>query len=73
MVLEDLVLMPEVQARKMLGAQPVRFRLLAPIGPFAGRGTLRVLRARPDGEGVDIVCGYESYEPVQARERGPRT
>jgi hypothetical protein len=70
--LDDLVLMPEVTARKMLAGQPLTFTTLVPIGPFAGRGTLRVLRARPRGESVELVCGYESYVPLLAKKPGPR-
>ena len=66
MQLEDLVLLPEVQARRALAGRSVRLRILAPLGPFAGRGTLRVLRGRPlpGDELVELVCGYESYEPL---------
>jgi len=61
--------MPEVQARRVLAGRTVRFVVLSPLGPFAGRGTLRVLRARPnssDDSCVELVCGYESYERLDA-------
>lgn len=66
----DLTLMPAVQARAALAGRRVRFSVLAPMGPYAGVGTLRVLRAGAlsavgaDGaeeEVVELVCGYESY------------
>lgn len=66
MPLDDLVLMPEVDARRALAGQPVAVRVLAPVGHYAGRGTLRVLRVRPfeapAGEKIELVCGYESYQ-----------
>jgi hypothetical protein len=67
--LEDLVLMPEVDARRALAGRPIAFSVLAPVGAYAGRGTLRVLRVRPnsfDGaqgdNGVELICGYEAYD-----------
>lgn len=64
MPLDDLVLMPEVDARRALAGQRIAFRVLAPVGAYAGRGTLRVLRVRAaDGE-VELVCGYEAYKPA---------
>lgn len=74
MPLEDLVLMPEVEARRALAGRRILFRVLAPVGAYAGRGCLRVLRVRApfdgaQGEGgegrVELICGYESYEPFE--------
>ena len=73
MPLEDLVLMPEVDARRALAGSVVRLTVLAPLGSYAGCGTLRVLRARPEANSaadctsllrVDLVCGYEAYERI---------
>lgn len=72
MPLEDLVLMPEPDARRALGGQDLVLRVLAPVGRYAGRGILRVLRVKParrdpssgSGQVVELVCGYEAYEPV---------
>lgn len=57
----DLTLMPEVEARAMLAGRPLRMRVLAPVGPTLGVGTLRVLRATEHDGGFDLICGYESY------------
>lgn len=61
----DLTLMPEVAARAALAGRRVLFSVLAPVGAWAGRGVLRVLRATPkidgDEDAVELVCGYESY------------
>lgn len=66
----DLTLMPEVLARAALRGRRVRFSVLAPVGAYAGVGTLRVLRASahqavgsaaPEEEVIELVCGYESY------------
>jgi hypothetical protein len=74
MPLEELVLMPEVDARRALSGQTIVLRVLAPVGAYAGRGTLRVLRARPAAavreahhdEVVELVCGYEAYDRMPA-------
>lgn len=61
---DDLTLLPEVWARRALGDRPLRFSVLAPVGRWAGRGTLRVLRLKidGDGDGAELCVGYESYE-----------
>lgn len=64
MPLEDFVLMPELEARRALRGQSIAFSVLAPVGSYAGRGTLRVLRIRPRDERIELVCGYESYERI---------
>jgi hypothetical protein len=66
-VSDDLILMPEVQARRILGDRPIRLQMLAPYGAWIGRGALRVLRTRMlDAQGdkeVELTVGYESYQP----------
>lgn len=64
MQLENFVLMPETQARRSLPGRISRFSVLAPLGAFAGRGTLRVLRIRSRADGIELVCGYEAYDPL---------
>jgi len=62
--LEDIVLMPETDARRALGRRSLHLKVLAPLG-VAGRGVLRVLRCKPASEdAIELVCGYESYEPL---------
>jgi hypothetical protein len=61
--LDDLVLMPEVDARRALAGEAVTLRVLAPVGPYAGVGALRVLRVKALEAGVELVCGYEAYDP----------
>ncbi len=62
--------MPEVQARRRLRGRVAALSVLAPVGLFAGKGTLRVLRASFDNLKADseaniaLVCGYEAYERV---------
>jgi hypothetical protein len=62
---EDLVLAPEVQARRALRKWRLRLHVLAPHGPWFGCGTLRVLRLKlnDDDQTADVVAGYESYQP----------
>jgi hypothetical protein len=64
--LEDLVLMSEVDARRALAGQALLLRVLAPVGTYAGRGTLRVLRVRAAANAVELVCGYEAYDRLTA-------
>ncbi|HEY6485679.1 MAG TPA: hypothetical protein VIX83_04795 [Candidatus Cybelea sp.] len=62
---EDLILMPEVQARRALDARHVRLAVLSPAGAWIGAGALRVLRinVRDDGS-ADVTAGYESYRQL---------
>jgi hypothetical protein len=62
--------MREVDARRALAGRALSFLLLAPVGAYAGRGAIRVLRialrqAQGDSdERLQLVCGYESYERI---------
>ncbi|MGA8574703.1 MAG: hypothetical protein WB609_03315 [Candidatus Cybelea sp.] len=59
---EDLILLPEVQARRALGDRPIRLQVLAPYGTWIGHGVLRVLRLKiNDDRSADVTVGYESY------------
>ncbi|MBV8067488.1 MAG: hypothetical protein JO113_05900 [Candidatus Eremiobacteraeota bacterium] len=65
----DLVLMPEVEARRMLGDRRIRLHVHVPYGSWTGCGKLRVLRltllqAQGDsGEPyVEMIVGYEAYQ-----------
>jgi hypothetical protein len=63
-VIEDVVLLPEVQARRALHDRLVRLHVLAPYGSWTGCGVLRVLRLKVnDDKSVDLTVGYESYRP----------
>ena len=74
--------MPEVEARRALSGRIAAFSVLAPVGSFAGKGTLRVLRVtarRPEvskdpevtkGDSIELTCGYESYEPFDRLRTG---
>jgi hypothetical protein len=64
-----LALLPEVDARRILRARNLRFRLLAPPFPALGVGTLRVLRVAERGAHAEIVAGYERYERLESPER----
>ena len=63
---DDLVLLPWVVARAMLGDRPLRFRVLVPPYPAAGVGTLRALRVSAlsgEHDGAwELLAGYEGYE-----------
>ena len=60
--MSDLILMPEVEARRVLGDRRIRLRVLAPYGSWTGRGKLRVLQLKMhDGE-VELTAGYEAYQ-----------
>ena len=70
MPLEDLILMPEPHARRALRGQDIFLRVLAPVGHYAGRGTLRVLRVKPEERGVELVCGYDGYIRIPSTSSG---
>jgi hypothetical protein len=57
----DVILMPEVQARAVLSGRRLHLRVLAPLGSWAGVGSLRVLRAIERDGAIELDCGYESY------------
>jgi hypothetical protein len=64
-VSDDLILVPEVQARRALGNRPVRLQMLVPYGAWIGRGALRVLRLKiNDDQSAVLTVGYESYHPL---------
>jgi hypothetical protein len=66
-VSDDLVLLPEVEARRALRGRRIRMHMVAPIGAWVGCGKLRVLRlsVRPavgDAEEIaELAVGYEAY------------
>jgi hypothetical protein len=61
---EDFMLLPEVQARRLLRDRRIRLHVLAPYGGWTGCGTLRVLRLKMnEDQSADLTVGYESYQP----------
>ena len=63
-MIEDVVLLPEVQARRVLRDRRIRLQVLAPYGSWRGCGQLRVLRLKMDEDkSVELTVGYESYRP----------
>jgi hypothetical protein len=61
----ELVLLPEVDARRALRDHPLRLSVLAPFGHWIGRGVLRVLRVAHRDDSTELTVGYESYERLQ--------
>ena len=62
---EELILVPEMQARRALRNHALRLHVLAPHGAWLGCGALRVLRLKiNEDRSADIVAGYESYRPL---------
>jgi hypothetical protein len=62
---EELILVPEVQARRALRNYALRLQVLAPHGAWLGYGALRVLRLKiNEDRSAEIVAGYESYRPA---------
>ena len=57
-----LVLLPEVEVRRALGARRLSFRVLAPPFRAAGIGRLRALRIAERDGACEVVAGYERYE-----------
>ncbi len=62
--LDDLAMMAEVRARGMLGDRFIVFSVLTPLYHALGCGKLRVLRVRDQGNHIEMLTGYESYERV---------
>jgi len=61
-VIDDVILVPEVLARRALGDRPIRLQMLVPVGAWIGCGALRVLRLKVTEDGfADLTVGYESY------------
>jgi hypothetical protein len=64
-VTEELILVPEMQARRALRNYALRLHVLAPHGAWLGCGALRVLRLKIlEDQSAEIVAGYESYRPA---------
>ncbi len=58
----SLALLPECEARALLGGRPLRLHVLRPPYPALGVGVLRVLRVAERDTWREIVAGYERYE-----------
>ena len=61
---DDLVLVPEVEARARLGDRVLCERMVLPPYPALGLGRLRVLRVDENEERTTLVCGYEGYQKL---------
>jgi len=57
----ELTLVPEVDARRALREHRLRLSVLAPYGAWIGCGTLRVLRLKMNDDESVLTVGYESY------------
>ena len=57
----DLVLVPEVEARRLLSGERIALRVLAPYGAWVGYGKLRVLRLKRQDGAIELTVGYEAY------------
>ena len=57
--------MPETHARRVLNGRNLSFSVIAPLGSWLGRGTLRVLRVREAGGCIELITGYEAYERIE--------
>ncbi len=71
--MNDLTLMPEVDARRALREHRLRLCVLVPYGGWIGCGTLRVLRLKVhDDESATLTAGYESYRRLRPEPRRAR-
>ena len=60
---ETLIMLPEVQARRLLGVTAISLSVLRPPYPALGIGTLRVLRVRDvPAASLELTVGYDNYE-----------
>lgn len=62
MDLDQVSMMPEVQARRLLHDAPIDLSILTPPYAALGCGRLRVLRVRESAGRYEVIAGYESYE-----------
>jgi hypothetical protein len=66
--LDDIAMLPWVDARRMLADRSLRFRVLTPPYAAVGVGVLRALRVRALGGEHDgaweLVAGYDGYERI---------
>ena len=66
--LEDVAMLPWLEAVRLLEDRPLRFRVLSPPYAAVGVGVLRALRVRALGGEHDgaweLVAGYDGYERV---------
>jgi hypothetical protein len=67
-------MLPEVDARALLGKRNLALRILRPPYPAVGIGTLRVLRVIEREGRTEMVAGYDGYErlDVGTRSSGAR-
>jgi hypothetical protein len=68
-VTELLTMLPEVEARALLGDRRLSFRVLRPPYPVVGTGTLRVLRVAERDGSTELIAGYDGYRRIDVRER----
>jgi hypothetical protein len=59
---DELPMTALVAARAILAGRAMRLRMLLPPYAALGCGELRALRVSEQGESLEIVAGYESYE-----------
>ena len=64
MDLDQVGMMPEVEARRVLCDAPIDLAILTPPYAALGCGRLRVLRVRERAGRYDVIAGYESYERI---------
>jgi hypothetical protein len=64
-----LGMLPEVDARALLGKRNLALRILRPPYPAVGVGALRVLRVIEREGRTEIVAGYDGYERLDAGTR----
>jgi hypothetical protein len=62
-------MLPEVDARALLGKRNLVLRILRPPYPAVGIGTLRVLRVIEREGRTEMVAGYDGYERLDAGTR----
>ncbi|MDQ6933421.1 MAG: hypothetical protein M3160_09650 [Candidatus Eremiobacteraeota bacterium] len=62
--MDDLAMMVEVDARRILSERNLAFSVLSPLYPALGCGKLRVLRIQERGARFEIITGYETYERI---------
>ena len=66
-------MLPEVDARAILGGRTLTLRILRPPYPAVGTGTLRLLRVLERDGRTQMIAGYDGYERLEPPPRANGT
>jgi hypothetical protein len=62
---DELLLVPYTKAIELLDGRDVNLTVVTPGYPAIGRGVLRVVRVKEDGDSVHLDLSYDDYDRLQ--------